>query len=209
MPLTVRSIMEILRYYTASSTQTMETQDSVVILDQCSIKKCAAHWSIKETYWSVSSLLFCITQAHKMSSAAKILMSVSHVCLKCTYFIFVHVLQICPRTVSQRSLLKCVCLPPSSHSTSTTTASSASQKPLSICRCWLILISGGLLLTSHCGQFAFACIFFSKCDCVQCSCSPFTSLTGQKHSHEREVSSFAETHFPNTRCYMHIIWHRK
>lgn len=51
-------------------------------------------------------------------------------------------LQICPRTGSQKSPLKFVCSPPSSRSTSTTTASSASQKPSSTCRCWLIWTSG-------------------------------------------------------------------
>lgn len=71
------------------------------------------------------------------------------VCLKCTYFISFSSSQISPRIVCQKSPRRCVSSPPSSPSTSTITVSSASQKPLSICRCWPIWTSGALWITSY------------------------------------------------------------
>lgn len=129
-PLPARSMLEILTYNSASSMQTFEVGHSGVILDQY-------QWSgklpIAERYWLVFQY-----------AASYLKRRMCDECSECTYFISCcsSVLQICPRIVSRKSPQRCVCLPPSSCSISTTTASSASQRPLSICRCWLILTSG-------------------------------------------------------------------
>lgn len=123
----------------------------------------------------------------------------------CTQVFCFFSLQICLRIVSQKSPQKCVCLPRWSHSTSTTTALSASQKLLSICRCWLIWTSGEPLLTLYFYYcFRLRLIEYKRSECwysVICqksACSPFTLLTGWKCSRERDVSSFATTQFPVT-----------
>lgn len=126
------------------------------------------------------------------------LMCMSSVCSKCTYLIgfCFSTLQICPRIASQKSLQRFVYSPPSSHSTFTTTASSASQKPSLICRCWLILTSGWFFLTLYFQfamyiQYVFSFISLKRC------LFPFQCTNRAKMlTIKRDISSFAETQFP-------------
>ena len=111
--------------------------------------------------------------------------------------------QICPRIASQKSLQKCVCSPPSSRSTSTTTASSASQKPSSICKCWPILTSGGSLLRLY-FQFEeyISVLRFALRRCL----FPISEhKQGMKCSHEREAFPLLlkfNSQCPDTHCSM-------
>lgn len=134
MLLPVRSILEILRYYPGNSIQASEVQNSSVILGQWRQRAAADHSIILIIPPSLASAQSNIMVSVKI---IKRLYLICNIHLNCTYFTSAHsfVLQICPRIASQKSPQKCVCLPPSSRSTSTTTASSASQKPLSIYRC--------------------------------------------------------------------------
>lgn len=153
-PLPVRSILETHRSCTANSAGTFLAQDCGVILDQCSINKPAPHNS---DILIGQSSPWCLMATPNMVDMAENIISTPH---DVTSLAFLSVpLQTCPRTASRKSPQRCVCLPPSSRSTSTTTASNASQKPLSICRCWRTLTSGAFLLTFALSLWSLLCSF--------------------------------------------------